>query len=144
MPPMARRWYAQGLRFSCTGCGNCCTGDPGFTWISAAEAVALADRLGMDEAAFRRRYTVQVHRNGAILTSLVEAPGGDCVFYRRGLGCTVYQDRPRQCRTWPFWRRLVATREAWAAETAGCPGMGRGTLHGADAITALAADDGLP
>jgi Fe-S-cluster containining protein len=141
---MSRRWYAQGLRFTCTGCGNCCTGEPGFTWVSEREVASLADRLGLDEAAFRRRYTVQVHRNGSVLTSLVESAGGDCVFYRRGLGCTVYQDRPRQCRTWPFWRRIIASRAAWAAEAGGCPGMDHGDLHAASHIAATAADDGLP
>lgn len=141
---MTRRWYAQGLQFACTGCGNCCTGEAGFTWVSAAEVAALADRLGLDVPAFRRRYTVEVHRNGSVLTSLVESPGGDCVFYQRGLGCTVYQDRPRQCRTWPFWRRLVASRAAWDEAAAGCPGMNRGSRHPAEVIAATAADDGLP
>ncbi len=141
---MPRRWYAQGLRFSCTGCGNCCTGDPGFTWVSDAEVAALADQLGVDEAAFRRRYTVQVHRNGRILTSLIEAPGGDCVFYRRGLGCVVYGARPLQCRTWPFWRRIIASRAAWEDEARHCPGMDRGVWHAMADIAAIAADDGLP
>ena len=38
-------WYADGLRFACTRCGNCCTGPPGAVWINEAEARQLARRL---------------------------------------------------------------------------------------------------
>jgi len=40
-------WYADGLRFNCTQCGNCCTGGPGFVWISVEEVVRLAAHLKM-------------------------------------------------------------------------------------------------
>lgn len=137
-------WYASGLKFSCTSCGNCCTGEPGFTWVSDGEVVALAQRLGLDETAFRRRYTVQVHRQGKVLTSIVEKPGGACIFYHKGSGCTVYDDRPRQCRTWPFWKRVVASPEAWADEALRCPGMNTGAHHEAHSVIKTAANDGLP
>ena len=27
-------WYAEeGLAFECTGCGDCCTGAPGYVWV---------------------------------------------------------------------------------------------------------------
>ena len=29
-------WYHLGLRFQCTGCGDCCTGAPGYVWINNA------------------------------------------------------------------------------------------------------------
>jgi len=29
-----RPWYADGLSFTCTCSGNCCTGGPGFVWMS--------------------------------------------------------------------------------------------------------------
>ena len=35
-------WYAEGLKFTCTQCGNCCTGGPGFVWISREEIRRLA------------------------------------------------------------------------------------------------------
>jgi len=137
-------WFANGLTFTCTACGNCCTGEPGLTWVDEAEVAALASRAGLDVPAFRRRYTVTVHREGQALTSLKEKPGGDCVFYQRGTGCTVYTDRPRQCRTWPFWRRVLRTPDTWATEARGCPGMNRGKLHDLTTIAGIAADDGLP
>ncbi len=137
-------WFAEGLQFTCTQCGKCCTGEPGFTWVSDAEVLALAARYGLDEAAFRRKYTRTVHRDGVRETSLTEARSGDCVFWDKKKGCTVYDLRPLQCRTWPFWRSNLVSAEHWADAALDCPGMNHGALHGAEEIAATAADDGLP
>lgn len=137
-------WFAQGLRFACTQCGNCCTGAPGHTWISDAEIDALAARLGIDRESFVRTYTKSVWRGGQQLVSLIEKKNNDCVFWAKGVGCTVYEDRPRQCRTWPFWRMNLQDEEAWGDAARGCPGMDRGPVHDQDTIRAVAADDGLP
>lgn len=136
-------WYNAGLKFTCTQCGNCCTGAAGFTWVNEAEIATLAMRLGLDQAAFRAKYTQTVWRQGEQRVTLVEKRGGDCVFFQRGSGCTVYADRPRQCRTWPFWKRVVASRASWDEEIAGCPGMDHGQSHSAEHIAITAADDGL-
>ena len=40
-------WYADGLRFSCTQCGNCCTGPPGAVWFNEDEGKAMADKVGV-------------------------------------------------------------------------------------------------
>ena len=75
---MTEAWYAQGLQFSCTQCGKCCGGAPGYVWISEDEIADLAQHLGLDDAAFRRRYVRKVYRRGL---SLVEKPNFDCVFW---------------------------------------------------------------
>jgi hypothetical protein len=137
---MPEAWYKDGLRFTCTQCGNCCTGAPGYVWISDGEIAVLAKRVGLDEASFRRKYTRQVGNRG---TSLVEKADNACVFFATGKGCTVYQDRPKQCRTWPFWKPLLRSQADWDAAGQGCPGIGRGKRHDAAAIAATAADDGL-
>jgi hypothetical protein len=141
------KWYAEGLRFSCTRCGHCCTGEPGLIWVTDAEVAALAARLGLDEAAFRARYTQRVWSNGEQRTTLRDRLAGKlghaCIFFQKGTGCTVYEQRPRQCRTWPFWRRILASPEAWAEEALACPGMNRGELHSAAEMDEVAADDGL-
>ena len=33
-------WYAAGLRFFCTQCGDCCSGAPGFVWVNEEEIAA--------------------------------------------------------------------------------------------------------
>ncbi|HEY6000501.1 MAG TPA: YkgJ family cysteine cluster protein [bacterium] len=133
-------WYADGLRFACRRCGACCTGGPGYVWLRAGEAAALAARLGLDEPAFIERHT----RREFGLLSLREEEDGRCVLFVPGAGCLAYEARPRQCRTWPFWPRIVASRGAWEKEAAGCPGMGSGELFGAERIEELAREPVRP
>lgn len=122
-----QRWYAQGLRFECTQCGNCCTGAPGFVWVNEEEISAIADVLGEpDIARFEKLFVRQVKDR----KSLVEFPNGDCVFFdgqRRT--CQVYDARPGQCRTWPFWNSNIKTPEAWKQTCEICPGSGQGKLY---------------
>ena len=132
-------WYADGLRFACTRCGNCCTGTPGHVRVSLDEVRRLAASLDLDEHRFLDMYTHRLSSGGFTLR---ERGGGDCTFWDAERGCTVYELRPRQCRTWPFWRGVVATRAHWEAAANDCPGMDRGELHAADEIGATSASDG--
>ena len=127
-------WYASGLRFSCRQCGACCTGAPGFVWLEATDAVAIARRLGMETAAFLASHTRRVFGK----VSLREDNDGRCVLFESGLGCRAYEERPRQCRTWPFWTRIVVSSAAWAREAADCPGMNAGDLMSPEEIERLA------
>ncbi len=88
----------------------------------------------METAGFLARYTRRVDDG----LSLREEADGRCVLFENGRGCRAYEARPRQCRTWPFWARIVATPAAWQRESADCPGMDAGELHGPDEIERLA------
>ena len=128
---MSDPWYKNGLRFRCTRCGHCCTGEPGYVWVSDADLAALAEHLGETVEAVRGLYTRWTARG----RTLREKANGDCVFYDRKAGCTVYPARPPQCRTWPFWESNVASPEAWRETCEVCPGSGRGELIAAEEIT---------
>ncbi|MEM9186428.1 MAG: YkgJ family cysteine cluster protein [Planctomycetota bacterium] len=120
------KWYAGGLRFTCTGCGDCCTGAPGYVWLNKADIAALADVTGLTVAEFERRHV----RSVGVRKSLKEYANGDCVFFEnRSRKCGVYAARPRQCRTWPFWDSNLRSPEAWADTCEACPGSGKGRLH---------------
>lgn len=142
MAGVQQPWYRNGLRFRCTQCGNCCQGAPGYVWVSEDEIAALAERLGLDDATFRQRYTFPVKHRGV---SLVERPHSNhaCVFYDDQQGCTVYEDRPKQCRTWPFWQSNVDTVEDWDLVAKDCPGCNTGPRYDAATIQTIADDDGL-
>ena len=121
-----------GLRFTCTQCGNCCTGPSGFVLFTDNEAAAMAHKLGVTPGVFRETYT----RETPIGRSLRETRtsfGYDCVFLDRDeqgrTSCRVYEDRPEQCRTWPFWRSNLRSKRAWADASQGCPGMNTGAHH---------------
>ena len=121
-------WYRDGLRFTCTQCGHCCTGDPGFVWVTEEELAALAKARGEPLREVRALYT----RAARGRVTLREKANGDCVFYDRDKGCTVYPVRPRQCRTWPFWASNLESPEAWQRAESICPGSGEGELIPAD------------
>ncbi|MGD9719648.1 MAG: YkgJ family cysteine cluster protein [Pirellulales bacterium] len=124
-------WFSEGLRFECTQCGDCCTGAPGYVWVNGDEIAALATQLEMSVADFEQKYVRRV----GIRKSLIEYVNGDCVFFdTRARKCSVYEARPRQCRTWPFWRSNVATPADWQRTCEVCPGSGKGQLHSAERV----------
>ena len=127
-------WYHDGLRFECTGCGNCCTGEPGYVWLNGAEIAELARAARMDKARFEARYVRRV----GVRKSLIELADGACILFDAAARqCTLYQARPRQCRTWPFWESTVCTPEDWEETVSVCPGCGQGPLVPAEEILRL-------
>jgi Fe-S-cluster containining protein len=128
---MSEPWYRDGLAFTCTRCGDCCTGAPGFVWVNEKEITALAEHLDEEVAEVRERFTRPAHGR----RSLREKANGDCVFFERGVGCKVYDVRPRQCRTWPFWESNIDTPEDWKRTCEICPGSGQGELIPVEEIT---------
>jgi Fe-S-cluster containining protein len=128
---MPEPWYQDGLRFRCTRCGHCCTGAPGYVWVNEEEIEAIADFRGEPSGQVEALYTRAVGRR----RSLREKANGDCIFYDRAEGCTIYAARPGQCRTWPFWESNVVTEEAWQRTCEICPGSGQGDLIPVEEIT---------
>lgn len=60
---------------------------------------------------------------------------GECLFLK-DRACTVYEGRPTQCRTWPFWPENMGAK-SWDLEVASyCPGAGKGELISAETIQA--------
>ena len=127
-----QKWYADGLRFRCTQCGDCCTGAPGYVWVNKQEIHDIAAAIGEEDVeAFERAYVRKI----GIRRSLREFPNGDCVFFdTEQRKCSVYEARPRQCRTWPFWDSNLRTPEAWRETCEVCPGSGKGKLYQLDQI----------
>lgn len=80
--------------------------------MTAEEIARLAAFLGLDEGAFIQRHTrVRDDRRGL---SLVERPGGACVFLE-GRDCAVQAVKPQQCRDFPnHWRFPGFERECRA------------------------------
>jgi uncharacterized protein len=128
-------WFRDGLSFECTRCGACCTGAPGFVWVSLEEIARLAEYRGEAIDQFTKRF---VRRVGDRL-SLIEKPGGDCIFWDKRVGCTVYPARPVQCQTWPFWPENLESPEAWEHVTRICPGSGQGQWFSLEEIRESAA-----
>lgn len=112
-------WFKEGLRFSCTGCGECCTGSPGYVWITEQEAEEMARFLGISLDAFAKTYTRKVGDR----FSLKEHPKTyDCVFLKEKR-CMLYSARPKQCRTFPWWQENLETPADWEEAARRCEGI---------------------
>lgn len=128
-------WYKDGLRFTCTQCGDCCTGDPGYVWLTDDEMKAIAEYRGISIGEFRIQHTKLARGR----VSLREFANGDCTFFDGATRkCTVYPVRPAQCRTWPFWNSNLENEETWKGVVSVCPGSGCGELVQLAQIQSLA------
>ena len=61
----------------------------------------------------------------------------DCIFLRKIDGqkkCIIYQVRPNQCRTWPFWSSNLVSPDTWNEAAQGCPGINRGKFYSFEEI----------
>ncbi|EKX44166.1 hypothetical protein GUITHDRAFT_109948 [Guillardia theta CCMP2712] len=145
-------------------CGNCCSGKKGSVVFSEEEAESMANKLNINVKEFLQSYA-RKGRSGSweegscfpisLLMVLVAAARVLKHVARKMPGkavCMLYESRPLQCRTWPFWIENVVDQEAW--EEAGqefvfsfqsvtnfdknsesrCPGLGKGRLHDAKTI----------
>lgn len=129
-PASSTPWYQDGLAFSCTRCGACCTNAPGYVWVNYEEIQALAEFRGQTVDQFSSQFVRQVGDH----FSLTERKNGDCIFWDREQGCTVYAARPAQCQTWPFWPENVETPKDWEGIKRVCPGSGKGRHFSAEEI----------
>jgi len=120
-------FYAAGLRFSCERCSSCCRHESGFVYLSENDLSRLAHEFKMEYTAFIQTWCRWVPFDRGKRLSLKEKSNFDCIFWNAG--CTVYDARPLQCRSFPFWDNIVCSPKAW--ETAGqdCPGINKGELR---------------
>jgi Fe-S-cluster containining protein len=129
------RFYKNGLQFECLKCGNCCTGAPGFVYLSEEDIVSIAGFLRKDKGSFIREYTRAVTIFGERRFSLTERQNYDCVFWNRL--CLIYEVRPYQCRSFPFWKRHLVSEREWNRVGDRCRGINRGPVHPAEEIDHL-------
>jgi Fe-S-cluster containining protein len=112
-------WYADGLRFECTGCGKCCTGAPGYIWVDDAEITQIADYLQMTTKKFCKKFVRIVKGR----QSLLELPKSyDCIFLK-DKKCQIYPVRPKQCRTFPWWVQHLKSEADWKKAALTCEGI---------------------
>ncbi len=121
---MSTSWYHDGLRFECTRCGRCCRGEPGYVWVREIEIASIARFLKMETAEFVKTYV----RHAMGDQALHELANGDCIFWSPA-GCRIYEVRPTQCRTFPFWQEYVRTPRGWAEAARRCQGVNHGRLY---------------
>jgi hypothetical protein len=116
-------WYADGLRFACQpDCGKCCTrhGTYDYVYLERADVARLAAHFQMSVRTFRARWTQKDDGH-----TILKMDGPACPFLD-GTRCTVYEARPSQCGSFPFWPENLLSRASWDELSGFCPGVGRG------------------
>jgi Fe-S-cluster containining protein len=112
-------WFQEGLKFKCTGCGKCCTGAPGYVYLSNTDIKNLSEHFKMSSEDFCKKYTRLVDGIHALLD---RAPTYDCIFLENSK-CSVYESRPVQCRTFPWWVGNLRTPADWEEAATHCEGI---------------------
>lgn len=112
-------WFQEGLRFQCTGCGKCCTGSPGYVFLSQTDIERLSHHFQCSPTDFTKKMTRFVDGQYALL----DRPGSyDCIFLQNNQ-CSVYENRPTQCRTFPWWIHHLRGPSDWEEAATRCEGI---------------------
>lgn len=136
-----REWFESGLTFECQpDCHKCCLRE-GIVRLAPAsgdnepsESETLSRELGTSFAEFARQFISRDNANGVF----IEDPSDNgCPLWRNG--CRVYEVRPFQCRSYPFWPEIVKSERRWNEEAEFCPGIGKGRRYSKEEIRALLA-----
>jgi uncharacterized protein len=103
-------------RFECVKCGNCCC-VPGYVFLNIKEAQKIAKHMKMDYCEFEKMYIKKFQNQLALKTPVV----GGCIFWK-DKKCTIYELRPSQCRTFPYWKELTGSHKDWKEIEEYCEG----------------------
>ena len=78
-PQKSLPWYHAGLQFTCTACGDCCSGESGYIWVNKAEIEAMSAQCGLSVEEFEGTLlesSVRADEIGAVtLATTVSEPG---------------------------------------------------------------------
>jgi len=132
----------EGLCFECTGCGDCCRVRDGYdcVYLYDEDIGPLALALGLEVDEFLDRYAFVDELGWTRLKIDTDA----CPFLDRAENtCSVYEARPLQCRTFPFWDSMLsgsAGRLRWRKSASRiCEGVGQGRQWPAGEVRNLVA-----
>lgn len=107
--------------FKCQRCSNCCRKDPGVVMMTKHDVKIASNALSMTIPQFLDQCCRAVYRFDGAYVALKEKANFDCIFWNEG--CMIYENRPIQCRTFPYWPSVVESEESWQKEKKRCPGL---------------------
>ncbi len=89
----------------CATCeGNCCIGESGYIWINNNEIITLAKYLNITIEELQDTYIFKVGYKYSLKERQLSKNNYACVFFDiEKKQCSIYEARPIQCRTFPFW-----------------------------------------
>jgi len=114
-----KAWFNGALAFSCTACGKCCRGKTN-VFVNTFEIQSIADRLQLSTDEFQSKFT-ETRADGTV--SLISNPLKTACVFLKGSKCSIYEDRPTKCRTYPYWPEVVVGKAEWLGEASTCEGI---------------------
>ena len=119
---MNRPWWMDGVPFACQpDCGRCCDEPGGIVYLRPEDAQNLANHHGMSVEDWFERDCRQTLDGRYILNS--DQYTDVCIYLDENKKCTVYQSRPAQCKSYPFWAENVRSDRSWKRTVKECPGL---------------------
>ena len=106
----------------CETCeGNCCIGESGYIWITFQEIQALSEYLNLSVEETIQKYIKKVGYRFSLIEKRIEADNFACIFFDlETKRCLIYDVRPTQCRTFPFWEYFKTHKKELYKE---CPAI---------------------
>lgn len=117
-------WYKKGIQFECQSSGRCCTsrGEYGYVYLTKSDRQNMAKTLNLGLTEFTLKYCTRYDES----TYYLKAKNRETCVFLENNKCSVYEGRPTQCRTWPFWPENMNAK-VWKKEIATfCPGINKG------------------
>jgi Fe-S-cluster containining protein len=128
-------WWRKGVQFECQGSGKCCVsrGQYGFVYLTLADRKRMAKTMKLSTSEFSRKHCAKTDG----VWHIKDEVGLDCKFLENGNRCGVYEGRPEQCRTWPFWPEVMNAK-TWKDEVSKfCPGVGKGRTYSGEEVASI-------
>ncbi|TLP37668.1 YkgJ family cysteine cluster protein [Arcobacter arenosus] len=106
----------------CDTCeGNCCIGESGNIWINKQEIENLSNHLDISLEELRFRFLEKRGYKYSIKEIKLSSDNYACIFFNlEKKQCSIYEARPIQCRTFPFWDYFKNHKEEVIKE---CPAI---------------------
>lgn len=114
----------KSISFKCVRCSDCCRIDPGAVMLTQDDLKKISSYLKISESQFIKDYCRPIYKGINKIVSLKEKSNYDCIFWNDG--CLIYEARPVQCQTYPYWTSIINSKENLLYEKKRCRGIDNG------------------
>ena len=106
----------------CNSCqGNCCIGESGNIWINRQEIDKLSNHLNISLDEVYSKFLEKRGYKYSLKETRLSQDNYACIFFDLDKKqCSIYDARPTQCRTFPFWDYFKDNKEEVIKE---CPAI---------------------
>lgn len=104
--------------FNCQQSGNCCKAS-GYVYVTSEIIQKMASSLNISVELFLKQFVINIDGWQVIASPTFRT---NC-FLNSDQTCTVYNDRPLACKTYPNWPSIWDSEKSVINESNNCPGL---------------------